>query len=401
LLDRINESYAREPVEADDIFLFPGVLSTQGIDSYGTRMAPSSMKAYRQTIESEGVPLMNSHRTGGFLQSSELPVGRVIEGRLSGDALKVGEVEFDEQRGLELEIASYMLRGVEISDVSNDDLIASIDGGTSRGLSIGAMVNIDSLVTCSVCGEAYLPTPARRGMCEHLAFVDYDGQRCFAWLESMDVVEGSLVWAGATPGAMVQKARAMAPDLDRGTVELLEDVYSCRLRDVHARSVKNMPAPVDAGQAGETLINEEVVSMDRDALLVLVAEFIELEELEANYELGETDQEFVEGVFGAMTDQLNLARGMQADSASMAVIGRQVFDGLVADAVAARVRAEGDAFDADRYQLHLERSDDLEFIRAELDTWTARAAEVLQAGPGQTRETEQSPNVSVPASAYR
>ena len=69
LLDRINESYAREPVEADDIFLFPGVLSTQGIDSYGTRMAPSSMRAYRQTIEAEGVPLMNSHRTGGLLRS--------------------------------------------------------------------------------------------------------------------------------------------------------------------------------------------------------------------------------------------------------------------------------------------------------------------------------------------
>ena len=237
LLRVINERHARSELSGEDVYLFPGVLSTQAVDYYGTRMSPRSMRNYKADVKA-GIALMNMHRTGGFLESGEQPVGRIFEASLEGDALKPGEAGFDEQVGLELQVWNYMIRGIQVTDVANDDLIRAVEGGTTKSMSIGFTVRPDGQHLCGLCGNDYFAwsdDPDKR--CPHLAFVEYEEGRCFVWVEKAHAVEGSLVYKGATPGAMVRKARAFADEIPQESVDFLEDRYQVRLLDVRTHPV--------------------------------------------------------------------------------------------------------------------------------------------------------------------
>jgi len=391
LLGLINASHTRRPFAAEELFIFPGVLSTQAIDSYGTRMGASSLRNYLVDVQA-GIGLMNSHRTGGW-NDAELPVGRIFSGALEGQALATGQVPFDDQMGQALAIWAYMVRGIQITpDATNDDLILGIESGTVNDLSITFSIRPDGRYVCSICGENYLDYEA----CRHFAFAEYEAGRCFAWVENAHAYEGSLVWAGATPGAMIRKAQMGAQRglLDKAQVDFLENHYQMRLLDTRtSEPLKKLDAPARA--------EETEVSMNREPVLTQLAEYGVGEDQLAELRAVEDDGAFVGQAVSQLGQRLTDAEAQARELETEAAMGRTYRDDLVEATVQARVRAQGDAFDAARYQQFLAGSNDVAFIREARDTWESLAEQILSGGTGQTRKPKTDTPVRAPAAAYR
>lgn len=412
LLNTINAKHARTPLSLEDVYIFPGSLSTQAIDFYGTRMAPRSMRNYKADVKA-GIALMNSHRTGGWGETGELPVGRIFEGELTGDELKPGEAGFDEQIGLSLDVWNYMLRGIKVTDVANDDLIQAIDGGTTRDMSISFSPHPDGKFICSICGKDYLAwndDPEQR--CSHLAFVNYDegegeSQRCFVWVENAHAFEGSLVYKGATPGAMVRKAQFYAPQLAKEQIGWLEERYQVRLLDASVHPAAQL-------ELDETPPTEDRGDAEKEARMrAKITETIKArlgEQRAAELMAIEDDIQFTAESLRALTEAHEVAiLQLEADSIALeariaeltpnAELGAAYKADLVAEVVKARVQAQGSEFDAEMYRKVLMSQSDLAFIKSERATWQERAAEAFKSGRQFRLEEPQKP-VRAPLAAY-
>ncbi len=107
---------------------------------------------------------------------------------------RIFDTEVSHEQGVSfLRAWSYMLRSEK-----NSDLIADIEGGIKKEVSIGCAVGRAS---CSVCGSVY-------GTCEHRKGVTYDGNLCLAVLSMpTDAYEFSFVAVPAQKEAGVLKAK--------------------------------------------------------------------------------------------------------------------------------------------------------------------------------------------------
>ena len=113
--------------------------------------------------------------------SAERQIARIFDTEVCKD----GTVTF-------LRAACYMLRTEK-----NADLIAQIEGGIRKEVSVGCAMGRS---VCSVCGEPY-------GSCAHRKGVTYDGTLCLAVLyDPTDAYEFSFVAVPAQRGAGVLKA---------------------------------------------------------------------------------------------------------------------------------------------------------------------------------------------------
>jgi hypothetical protein len=229
-------------------FLFSLIPSTQALDSYGTRMAQASMMAYRANA-TEGVPLMNSHRTGGWFSDSELPLGYSFDGMLEGQAVdetpllqrqvKPEQVNLDDT-GLSLRAWSYVVPDYwpnGQAQPGTNDLIKGVSSRSIRAISIGFGGDSHQRVgyACGLCGN-----PIARGHftgkeedCFHIPLVrdEESGLLAFAWVRDARMYEMSTVWAGATPGAIVEMARRAAINgrLTGEAVDMLQELWGERI----------------------------------------------------------------------------------------------------------------------------------------------------------------------------
>lgn len=109
-----------------------------------------------------------------------------------------------------LQAKCYMLR------LGNERLIAAIDGGIVREISVGCAVG---KATCSVCGELYYACDHRRGQ-------EYDGKRCVVELsEPQDAYEISFVAVPAQREAGVEKG-AQSAEIPAMTIEETKRAYA-------------------------------------------------------------------------------------------------------------------------------------------------------------------------------
>lgn len=260
----------RVGVPLERAYLFPVRPSTQAIDAYGTRMSEQALGQYARDADG-GVPLLNSHRTGGGFfvpRPMELPLGYSFYGELVGigidetPLLERDEEELRDQdvfdQGMALRAYDYVLRDHHPNgpaNVGTNDVITGIEGRTLRDLSIGfGSARPERLrYICGLCGY-----PIGAEECEHIPMVrdKESGLLAFAWVYDAKMYEHSLVWAGATPGAYIEKARAeaRAGRLDGVEVDLLESVWQVRIRPrVTAVSV----ASVEGASTTSSLLEEK------------------------------------------------------------------------------------------------------------------------------------------------
>jgi len=385
---------------AENVYTMTLVPSTQALDSYGTRMPAEAIKGYYLDAL-DGVPLMNSHRTGGWFSDIELPLGMTFAAEVFGNPVdevplllrdeipEPGNVDLMDQ-GLSLRTLDYMLHNHFPNGPNNlgtEDVIRSIEGRTLRSVSIGFGSRLPKRMwyECGLCGEDMFDWDSG---CEHFPLVaDREtGLIAFAWPRDVEMAEHSLVWAGATPGAIVEKAERFirSGSLRSADVDMLEDVWGVKLNPrkvfrVKKEEVSNMDEQeleIEEGiveEEVEEIVAEEVVTEE-----IEVAEEEAEEEIEAEAiieEVAEPEAEVVNTdlVANLLSDLNERFDGLTSIVASLARSVEEVrsrdegrnTDALIDRAVVARTRS-GIAFDEASYRSLLANAS-VETIEAEIE----------------------------------
>lgn len=192
LLEKIN-SFSRKKLTEQEVYCFPVILCDNEIDRDGERFSVAALgRLAKLFIGKTGI---FDHDAKGSNQSARIFDTAVMqdEKRIT----KAGEVYTC------LTAKAYMVR-----TGSNADLIAEIDGGIKKEVSVSCSVKRKK---CSVCGAV---------KCRHVKGQTYGGRICHTILEDPDdAYEWSFVAVPAQVGAGVSKSVCMgAADSAESTV---------------------------------------------------------------------------------------------------------------------------------------------------------------------------------------
>lgn len=228
-LERIN-SFAKTPLTAQQVYTFALRLCDNEVDRDFERFDEEALSVLGDLFVG---------RTGIFDHqwSAEGQTARIYRTEL------VHEPERKTLAGdgyCYLKAWAYLLRTEK-----NQDLIADIEGGIKKEVSVGCSVGRS---VCSVCG-------ADSGTCEHVRGREYGGKLCYAELRGpTDAYEWSFVAVPAQRAAGVLK-KTYGGDADPGELRLLREQarlgrkYLASLR----REVVRLAMLADDSADGETL----------------------------------------------------------------------------------------------------------------------------------------------------
>lgn len=319
-----------KPLDPERVFTFEAILSTDALDAYGTRMARSTLENFVRESK-EGRALMNSHRTGGFLQGvSELPIGRSYDAEI----VPVKGAEGAES-SVGVAVRYYMLRGHVVEGQSTDEYIRGVEGGVYHRMSVGFTAWPDGRMVCDQDGIDWYRD--HNWECPHWPglFTADGGINTFT-LEDHHKREGSLVYLNATPGSLVARAEAAALEgrLADSTARLMEAQWGVRgLVDLGASRRRSYVLDPARGQrTGGTRVDEQEVTVGGRTIRLPA-------------EVAET----VRAAFGEAQDRI-------AELEPLAEMGRSYRADLIERARAARVGA-GETFNEQRYAARLETFD--------------------------------------------
>ncbi len=429
--------------QGDGRYRFTAEISSMAVDSYHTHMADSTLRNFARDA-AQGVSLLDSH--DGY----KLGVGYSDGGR------------YEEQDGAGRAVADfYIVPGLEFggrhSYASTDDYIRAIEGGVVRDMSVGFY---GGRWVCDLCHQPYF---GQGGACPHLAGWEYEietggqmqRQICTVTIHDARLSEVSLVYDGATPGAMILKAEqeAAAGRMSPAMVREFESQYRVKLwgtgsggqesfsglawTDTGTLPQASTTWSTTASTAGVVVVNGRaaVEAPATDGQGEVMEEDLELEEVEtvepqadaaegvnagdeeARAAVAEVRQALLES---AAPQGVGLAEAVRALNAQLAEAtrerdearaevarlqpladqGRAYREELVNQAVAEGVRAMGEGFPEETYRAMLAGAT-LEHIRQVRDTFAGQAAERFPGGR-QTRdqEQEQPERAATPAAAY-
>lgn len=195
-LAKINR-FSKTPLKAEEVYCFSvrlcDDLPDRDFERFDTAALPKLAELFR------GKTGIVDHDW-----SSQNQIARIFDTEVCG-----------EQGASYIRAWCYMLRTEK-----NADLIADIEGGIKKEVSIGCAVG---RITCSVCGSAY-------GSCEHHKGSSYNGDVCLAVLSMpTDAYEFSFVAVPAQREAGVLKAKKGGVSLN--LAEFVEKSGDCALTE--------------------------------------------------------------------------------------------------------------------------------------------------------------------------
>ena len=180
-LDAIN-ALAKAQLTEDQIYTFAVRLCDNEVDRDYERFPRASLEALAKLFV--GKSGIFDHQWSAKGQAARLYKTEVVE--------EPGQTTGAGDSACWLKGYAYMVR-----TEANQDLIAEIEGGIKKEISVGCAVNRS---TCSICGSV-------AGSCGHRRGQVYDGQLCFFNLEEpADAYEWSFVAVPAQRKAGVVKA---------------------------------------------------------------------------------------------------------------------------------------------------------------------------------------------------
>jgi hypothetical protein len=217
-------------------FFFGAEISSNRLDTYGTRMAPSSLRNYAADAQA-GVSFQDSH------QVDRLGLGRSLTGVYEelGDGLARVLADF------------YTIPGLPDTDA----YILRLRAGIAKDVSIGYYRGDGFIYRCSICNQDMLSWD-----CPHIPLFEYEvrdaygnvtgKQIAFAWVENGRLAETSAVYDGACPGAAVLKAQQEAAGgrLRPEAAQILEARYRIKLPGANHLWEARMPDKTTVSTTG-------------------------------------------------------------------------------------------------------------------------------------------------------
>ena len=221
-LAKINK-LAKRTLSADEVFVFPTKLAGDMIiPNRYVQLTKELLDVYAEDAK-KGVSLLLDHSWSpdGFFGLGGRPKAAIPYGRTFDSRFEAGT---EEGETYSLMGDHYMLRGVELDGIKTDDLAISIEAGTLFDTSIG--FGYDKAI-CSVCGDNY-----RR--CNHYAGQTYEienedgtttNKLCYIKAKPPGfLMENSLVFDGAYPGAGVMSKAGDVFENENGTFQVVNDI---------------------------------------------------------------------------------------------------------------------------------------------------------------------------------
>ncbi|MCU6603773.1 hypothetical protein OCO53_25365 [Peribacillus frigoritolerans] len=375
VLELINR-HTLEPFDSlEPIFTFSGNCSNDRMDSYMTKMDPlTTLRNYSEDLKT-GVSLLEGH------DITKNPYGRSYDGQLIPSD---NSSSFNAVRG-----HWYILRDLNINGVNTNDTIRAIKSGIIRDMSVG-FGGDQMYYRCSSCGRDMFDWE-----CGHFpGLEDENGRMTFAWVVDAHLREVSTVYKGATPGATItprayiDKARQYVQQgqLSQKHIMKLENAYSIRLDDgnehsfylPHKKEDEEMPQ-----QSARNNLLDDIRSAIRENKI----------EKSVVYDIL-TD----EGDPFRQPDDVQLRNELGKDFCSVGAIrqlkkeaqqGRRYLADVIDQAVGARVKAQGEGFNADSYRQILSLSGDIDHIKEEIRSYEDLAKQKFT--PGRQTETPKIP----------
>lgn len=316
-MDRINQM-SHVQLSAEDVFVYQGIISSDAMDSYYTKMdAETSLRNYANDLKA-GTPLMTYHET------SQSPIGRSFDSSI--DVKEDGKTVV---RGL-----FYIVRHTKINGESTDDLIRQIETGTLTEMSVGfGGINLwykSSYDGKDIYESRYYPGDK-----------DENGNLVYYYIMDATLREVSLVYKGACPDAVVERIRNDLPNMEDAErqIQKYETRFNVRIDMPKQRSKEGKRMNIEeikrAVEKGDLQRGELLKALKVDAITDGQRSILK--------ELG--DDASIETV-----------RSLK----EKAEIGERAFNEKLDELVKARV-AIGQEFDQEKYKEQM-RSMDVDFI---------------------------------------
>lgn len=385
--------------------------SNNGMDSYYTRMAPSSLRNYLADARA-GVSFQDSHRT------RELGLG----GTLDADLLEDGDT-------MRLIADVFTLPGLPDLDA----FIHRFRAGIARDVSIGFY---GGKQLCSICNRSIWSWD-----CPHIPGVEYEvesrndkgevtsrsKQVAFAWVDGARLSEISAVYDGANPGCAILKAQREA-DAGRMTPDvanLLENRYrGIRLTGAHRRwpGWDEAPSGLLLPDASTHLVAGEPNKLNSSRGIIMAEQKSNLQPgteprteattsgaAPAERKTNDDNEQF-ERLVGELTVAAGIPDDQKSDVRAVGAYLRQTIkDGLayrerlISDALTEGVRLFGNDFDEASSRALFARAD-CEQIRAMSQQWGKQAEKLFPAGR-QSQDESDAPTAlrtepALPATYY-
>lgn len=409
-----------------DAFVFEAQISSSALDAYYTRMAASTLSNFARDAAA-GVSLLDSH--DGY----KLGIGYSAGGR------------YEEEGGGGRAVASfYIVPGLRFggqhSFATSDDYIRAIETRIIRDVSVGFY---GGRWVCDLCGQPYFGPGSA---CNHLQGWEYEIERdgkmarliCTVTVHDARLSEVSLVYDGATPGAMILKAEqeASAGRMSAADIRQFERQYRVKLPRAAAPKVGKAGTATGGGSADLTIqIGDgraatggrpagrgQGVTMDEeredevgvndvgqpagDGEARAMLEAVRQATLQSAAPQGvalDAAVRWLNEQLATVTRQMNEAQAEVARLQPLADQGRAYREELVNQAVAEGVRALGEAFPEETYRAMLANAP-LEHIRQVRDTFAEQAAVRFPGGrltqDAKGNDGQASARGAVPAAAY-
>lgn len=316
-MDRINQM-SHVQLSAEDVFVYQGIISSDAMDSYYTKMdAETSLRNYANDLKA-GTPLMTYHET------SQSPIGRSFDSSI--DVKEDGKTVV---RGL-----FYIVRHTKINGESTDDLIRQIETGTLTEMSVGfGGINLwykSSYDGKDIFESRYYPVDK-----------DENGNLVYYYIMDATLREVSLVYKGACPDAVVERIRNDLPNMEDAErqIQKYETRFNVRIDMPKQRSKEGKRMNIEeikrAVEKGDLQRGELLKALKVDAITDGQRSILK--------ELGEDAS-------------IETVRSLK----EKAEIGKRAFEEKLDELVKARV-AIGQEFDQEKYKEQM-RSMDVDFI---------------------------------------
>lgn len=339
-MDRINQM-SHVQLSAEDVFVYQGIISSDAMDSYYTKMdAETSLRNYANDLKA-GTPLMTYHET------SQSPIGRSFDSSI--DVKEDGKTVV---RGL-----FYIVRHTKINGESTDDLIRQIETGTLTEMSVGfGGINLwykSSYDGKDIYESRYYPGDK-----------DENGNLVYYYIMDATLREVSLVYKGACPDAVVERIRNDLPNMEDAErqIQKYETRFNVRIDMPKQRSKEgkrmNIEEITRAVEKGDLQRGELLKALKVDAITEGQRSILK--------ELGEDAS-------------IETVRSLK----EKAEIGERAFNEKLDELVKARV-AIGQEFDQEKYKEQM-RSMDVDFIEEQ----TRIFEDIKKAGFIPGRQTER------------